>query len=36
MLLVSVVPPGIEEVAAREVSEVLELPVYGISAGKVS
>ena len=35
MLLVSVVPPGIEEVAAREVSEVLGLPVHSISVGKV-
>lgn len=35
MLLVSVVPPGIEEVAAREVSEVLGLAVYGTSAGRV-
>jgi tRNA (guanine6-N2)-methyltransferase len=35
VLLASIVPPGIEEVAAREVSEVLGLPVFGVSVGKV-
>jgi tRNA (guanine6-N2)-methyltransferase len=35
VLLASIVPPGIEEVAAREVSEVLGLPVSGVSVGKV-
>jgi tRNA (guanine6-N2)-methyltransferase len=35
VLLASIVPPGIEEVAAREVSEVLGLSVSGVSVGKV-